>query len=632
MDTKSTSAGTGWAPWEIMAAAGIALAMALGGVTWAGAALAAALHGTRLAATLGVAVRAALRLPSHLSDPRLAWPPTQAAVLPGPWLYWFSTILIVVAACFVGVLGFRIRGRLRSGRRRLGVDVRARFANRRELRPLLIRRPTRGRFVIGRWGRWLVATENRRHRPPLRRIARLLGRHRRGDITSVAIVGPTRSGKTSECAIPGVLDWDGPAILLSVKRDLLDATIHRRRRLGEVRVFDPAGIVTAGDEADDVVKIERHEMGRWSPLRNAHTPSGAKKAGAALASWTPKAGIEDGKFWESSGKILFTGLLGAAALDPVEPSMTTVARWVFTQDMPRPGKVSEVKVLLANAAQSGNPAMVDAADAAALHLGAIWSKDDKLTSSVYATAQTVADPYLDPTVQSSTSLDGDGARWIDLPWLLDTTDDHSNTLYLVVPLDEYERLGPVLGGLLSDLKAQAYEWDVRGKKFPKTLLMLIDEAGNMPLAWLPQVASTCAGIGIQLVTIWQSLAQIEDAYGRQANSVITNHATKLFFPAASDDSTLGYQTRIAGQEEVERRSWSIAGETGQRSVSGAEQVEALVPYHVPRLAPLGQALMIHGNLPPAVIRGREWWRDRRLSALSRGEEPAPSRDRQADTK
>ena len=197
----------------------------------------------------------------------------------------------------------------------------------------------------------------------------------------------------------------------------------------------------------------------------------------------------------------------------------------------------------------------------------------------------------------------------------------ANTLYLVVPLDEYERLAPVLGGLLSDLKAQAYEWDVSGRRFKRPLLMLIDEAANMPLAWLPQVASTCAGIGIQLVTIWQSLAQIEDAYGRQANAVITNHATKLFFPAASDDSTLGYQTRIAGNEEIERRSWSIAGDSGRRSVSGGPQNEPLVPYHVPRLAPLGQAMLIHGNLPPAVIKGRKWWKDRRLSALSRGDTP-----------
>ena len=248
-----------------------------------------------------------------------------------------------------------------------------------------------------------------------------------------------------------------------------------------------------------------------------------------------------------------------------------------------------------------------------------------------ATAQTVADPYLDPNVQAVTDIraDEEGASWVDLAWLMGAPKGKANTLYLVVPLDDYNRLAPVLGGFLSDLKAQAYEWDVAGRQLGAPLLMLIDEAGNMPLAWLPQVASTCAGIGIQLVTIWQSLAQIEEAYGRLANSVITNHATKLFFPSASDESTLGYQSKIAGDEDVERRSWSTDTTGGRRSVSGSEQREPLVPYHVPRLAPLGQALLIHGNIPPAVVHGRKWWKDRRLRSLAKGGAPLPA---QADEK
>ncbi|HQZ33571.1 MAG TPA: TraM recognition domain-containing protein, partial [Ilumatobacteraceae bacterium] len=256
----------------------------------------------------------------------------------------------------------------------------------------------------------------------------------------------------------------------------------------------------------------------------------------------------------------------------------------------------------------------------------IWSKDERLVSSVYATAQTVADPYLDPNVQAVTDIRANekGASWVDLEWLMGAPEGKANTLYLVVPLDDYDRLAPVLGGFLSDLKAQAYEWDVAGRQLGAPLLMLIDEAGNMPLAWLPQVASTCAGIGIQLVTIWQSLAQIEEAYGRLANSVITNHATKLFFPSASDESTLGYQSKIAGDEDVERRSWSADKAGGRRSVSGSEQREPLVPYHVPRLAPLGQALLIHGNIPPAVVSGRKWWKDRRLRALAKGGPPLPA--------
>ena len=70
-----------------------------------------------------------------------------------------------------------------------------------------------------------------------------LRRGQPGDVTSIAITGPTRCGKTSQCAEPGLLDWAGPAIVLSVKRDLMDTTIAARRELGEVRVFDPGGFL-----------------------------------------------------------------------------------------------------------------------------------------------------------------------------------------------------------------------------------------------------------------------------------------------------------------------------------------------------------------------------------------------------
>ena len=613
--TNRTGSAGKWSPIELLAATGFAVAIGAGAIVWGGASLAARLAGHRLYASLSDALHALVRLPSKAGDPRAAWSSTAQTELPGAAVYWACTIAVAAIAVGLLVVGWRlVRGG--SGRRRLGVDVRARFAMQKELRPLLIRRPVSGRFVIGRYGRWLVATQSRQSSS---------GRWRRerGDISAVAIVGPTRSGKTAQCAIPGVLDWDGPAVLLSVKRDLLDATIRRRRQLGEVRVFDPSGLVTAKpyDPNERRVEVEASELAKWSPLRNAGSPTGAKKAGAALASWTPKAGIEDSKFWESSGKILFTGLLGAAALDETGASMANVARWVFEQDRPRPGEVSEVHTVLAAARTSKRPDRVEAADSAALHLQAIWSKDERFSSSVYGTAQTVADPYLDPHVRAVTDLDPDdaGAAWVDLDWLMRTDDKGAaNTLYLVATLDDYDRLAPVLGGFLSDLKAQAYEWDVTGRRFPSTLLMLIDEAGNIPLSWLPEVASTCAGIGIQLVTVWQSLGQIDEAYGPKANSVITNHATKLFFPAASDRATLGYQSDIAGEEEIERRSWSNETHGGRRSVSGSDQLERLVPYHVPRLAPLGQSLLIHGNIPPAVLRGRKWWRSRRLRRLAQG--------------
>ena len=614
----------------------LAAAMGFGAVVWLGAALAALTLGSPAPGGLVAGVKAIPELMKHPGEPALAWVSTSQPVpprLPGPVVYWLATGVAAIVVVGVLLAGRSLWRMMSPQRQRLGVDAHARFATRSDLRPLLTDEPVPGRFVLGTWGRWLVSTESQRWAPIPRHgvagvKARITGQRRRGrsgDVTSVAIVGPTRSGKTAECVIPGVLDWEGPAILLSVKRDLMDATIARRRKLGEVRVFDPGGFLAQNQNVAVTVPVA--ELARWSPLRNADTATGAKRAGEAMASWTPQAGVDGGmNFWTSQGKVLFTGLLGAAALSRGR-SMRAVAQWVFNMSMPGEGGICEPEQILKEAMSDASTRQ--AAESAIMHLAAIWNKPDpKLKSSVYATAVTVCDPWLDPNVIAATDLSDGNGEWVDLDWLLNTGPQgaRANTLYLLVSNDDYKRLAPVLAGLLSDLKSQAYQWEMFGRRFPSPLLMLIDEAGNMPLDWLPEVSSTCAGVGIQLVTVWQSLAQIHESYGRRAEILLTNHATKLFFPAASDETTLSYQSKIVGEEEVERRSWTsdIGGGSGRRSISGQDNRESLVPYFLARLPDFGKSLMIHSNTPPAQISGRPWWDIRRLARMV-PHAPDPSR-------
>lgn len=624
-------------PVEQILIGALVLAGGVAVTVWGGATLSSVLAGHAPPPVgLGESIRAIPGLIDRPSRPAAAWTvPARPAIATAP-LYWTATVAVAVATVGIALGIRRLWQGLTPNRRRLGVDAHARFATRRELRPLLVRRPVPGRFVFGAWGRWLLATENRRWAPaPTGGLARLwawmTGRQRggqEGDVTSIAICGPTRCGKTSQCAEPGLLDWRGPAIVLSVKRDLMDTTIAQRRKLGQVRVFDPGGFLATSQSH---ITVADTEIAKWSPLRTAHTASGAKKAGESLSAWTPNSGVEGGMdFWTTQGKLLFAGLLGTAALAP-RPSMHDVATWVFNMTMPDPDdpeRPCEPVDILDAAVE--DPDTEDAADGAIQHLHAIWNKPDpKIVASVYATAQTVCDPWLDPNVVAATDLHGDG-EWVDLDWLMDTgpDGDNANTLYLLVSLDDYQRLAPVLAGLLSDLKSQAYEWEMTGRSLPAPLLMLIDEAGNMPLDWLPEVSSTCAGIGIQLVTIWQSYAQIHETYGKRADTLLTNHATKLFFPGSSDDSTLGYVSKIVGDEQVERRSWSndIGGGSGRRSVSGQSNAEALVPYFLSRLPRYGSALMIHSNTPPAHVQGRPWWKIRRLAAMVPSPPPQKTED------
>lgn len=575
---------------------GGAVAVSSGLVVWLGAALAAVASGDRLTGGPSDGVRAAFRLPEHLGQPRLAWPTAaDRSALPGPALYWLCTVVVliaVLAAAWAATWVWRVTRE--RGRVRLGVETRARFASGRDLAPLVVAQPVpSGRFVLGRVHGRLVATEDRQAAPATsKRVA-----VRQGDRGSVAVIGPSRSGKTVN-VIAGLLDWDGPAVVVSVKRDLIDATRERREQLGQTRVFDPSGV--AG--------LPPHGLARWTPLRSAGTPRGAQKAATALAASIPRSGVDGGAdYWVKQAEILLTGLLGAAALDPSR-TMLDVAHWVFTKDIPNKGDENEITDLLADVKQHGTAAEREAAGAAMLQLDAVWNLDERVRSSVYATVQTVVQAWLDPSVDHSATIPR-GQRCVDLEWLMNAKDG-ANTLYLVAPLDDQKRLAPVLGGLLGDLKDQAYQADIAGTAFGRSLLMVVDEAGNMPLAWLPEVAATCAGIGILLVTIWQSKAQLDAAYGRLSDSVLTNHLTKIVFSGASDAATLDYVSRLLGEEDVSHRSvsYDIGGGT-RRSVSESTHREALTPFHLLRQVRPGEAVLIHGTLPPAHLKARRWWEE-----------------------
>jgi type IV secretion system protein VirD4 len=144
------------------------------------------------------------------------------------------------------------------------------------------------------------------------------------------------------------------------------------------------------------------------------------------------------------------------------------------------------------------------------------------------------------------------------------------------------------------------------------LLVAIDEAGNTPLRALPEYASTLAGLGVLLVTIWQSLAQLESAYGRDADTILTNHLTKVFYAGLSDPASLRYVAQVLGDAEVETRSLST-GEQGRGSVQWSSTNVALAPAHALRQMQPGDALLLHGTLPPAHVRTRPFYRDRALA-------------------
>ena len=402
----------------------------------------------------------------------------------------------------------------------------------------------------------------------------------------------------------GILEWDGSAVLSSVKADLLATTQGWRSTLGEVRVYDPTSSA-----------VPKGASALWSPLQQAGTVVGAQRAARALCDAAPRGGVEGGMdFWLAQAEILLSGMLFVA--HHAHRDMDAVCEWVLTQDRPGelgPGEVREALDAL-NLSKSG--AVARGAVEVAKGLVSVWEMEDRTRSSIYATAQTVIWPWTDPGVAASAlspkgrGRSGGGFAGIDLPWLL----SGANTVYLCSPIEDQRRLAPAFGGLLNDLVNQAYRHvAATGRPLDPPLLVVIDEAGNTPLRSLPEYASTLAGIGVLLVTIWQSLAQLEVAYGKAADTILTNHLTKVFYAGLSDPASLRYVDQVLGEVEVDTRSHSAA----ERINGGSDQFSTvrvpLAPAHVLRQMRPGDALLVHGTLPPAHVRTRPFYRSAHLA-------------------
>ncbi|MHB1717941.1 MAG: type IV secretory system conjugative DNA transfer family protein, partial [Acidimicrobiales bacterium] len=232
----------------------------------------------------------------------------------------------------------------------------------------------------------------------------------------------------------------------------------------------------------------------------------------------------------------------------------------------------------------GVPEAVDAARAC-------FAKEDRQRGSIYTTAETVMAPFAD---QAHVEMTGE----VDPPTLI----SGANTLYLCAPSHEQQRLRPLFAGVVRDILAEVYERVTRsGRPLHPPLLLLLDEAANIaPLPELDAVASTAAGQGIQLVTIWQDIAQITARYGARGATVVNNHRAKVFLSGISDPGTLDQASHLIGEAERPIRT-RTSGAAGGATTSDTPGYRRLVPPDALRRIPPGHGVLVYGSLPPARI-------------------------------
>ncbi len=506
------------------------------------------------------------RLPERLAHPAAAWPDGVRGLLPGA--AGFYGALAVLAACgAVLAAGASHAGLLtRVGRRPAGT----RWASGGELRTLHGRTRT-GRLALGHCrGRLLYAEQ----------------RH------ALVAFGPPQSGKSAGLAIPALLEWDGPAVASSIKTDLLSCTVTRRRALGPVFVFDPFEL--SGTEAQT-----------WSPLRGAATWDGALEVAwrLAAAGELDQRGVEGGDFWAIAAEQRLAPLLYAAAR--AGAGMDAVVRWAYGQGS------RELDAAISQLTGSArDEAELEGAHAAYDAIRAFEAQADRTRSSIEATAQSLLRAYRFARVLRS-------ARSSEIT--PDALLDERATLYLIGDAKASKLLRPIFLALLSEIVDRAYERaTLAGGQLELPLLLCLDEAGNVaPLPNLAEIASTAPSHNIQLVSIFHDLAQARSRYGRLAETMVNSHRARMLLPGVADLDTLRYFSGLAGEEEARdttRTVGSGAGGGGTRTI-GVRRRPLVAPEALRQL-PAGRALLLYGRLPPAEVRLRMWFEDRRLRRLA----------------
>ena len=334
--------------------------------------------------------------------------------------------------------------------------------------------------------------------------------------SSMLVVGPPRSGKTSCIVIPAVLDAPAAVVSTSTKPDVLEATAFRRWSVGNCYVFDPTGTMTIPSGAYPL---------HWSPVVGSDTFEKAVAMARALASAArPRAAFGESAHWVERAEGLLAPLLFTANL--AGRDMTSVCRWVISRDVREPLAVLE---------ESGH-------EMAHVILGGVVATEERERSGIFSTAAGLLSAYRSDAALATTKEPN-----FDPVAFARSTD----ALYICAPSHAQEQLAPIVVALLEQIRDAVYARPA----FAAPVVFALDEVVSIaPLASLPAMAAEGGGQGLRLLACLQDLSQARARWGEVADGFFSLFNQKLIFPGIGDQRTLSLVSALGGEQQVQTQS------------------------------------------------------------------------------
>lgn len=331
---------------------------------------------------------------------------------------------------------------------------------------------------------------------------------------AVLLVGPPRSGKTSNVIIPSLICHQGPVVSTSTKPDVMRATARVRAGDGKVWVFDPTGTadVAAGQQL------------RWSPLAVSAEWDTAQLMARAMCG-TVGVGVSDGSHWARRAQALLAPMLHAAARGQLD--MEHVLGWVMGHDFATAHGLLEDN----HASRLAVGSLVGVANTAA-----------RERSSIFSAAADALDAYSTRAGMQTTKRINFNARQFV---------QGSDTIYMHAPAEHQAAVTPIVCSLLAEIRRQTYLAHREGR-LPSPVFFCLDEVANIaPIAELPSIASEGGGQGLKLLAAIQDLSQARYRWGDQADGFLTLFGTKILLPGISDQRTLESVSIALGEYDRE---------------------------------------------------------------------------------
>jgi type IV secretion system protein VirD4 len=409
----------------------------------------------------------------------------------------------------------------------------------------------------------------------------------------ILLAAPTRSGKGVGVVIPNLLNYSDSVVVFDLKLENFRFTSAYRACHGQkVFLFAPFS--------------EDRRTHRWNMLDTVSRDS-SFRVGDILAIgqvFYPADCDPREKFWNDNARNLFL----AFVLYLIEtPELPCTMGEVFRQSSGKGKQLKDhIQGLIAARAESEAPLSEECLDA----FNRFLSSPENTLGNIISTFNAPLLVFANPLVDAATSASDFDIRNLRR---------ERTSLYVGIQPARLADAALLVNLLFSQIiTLNTRELPENNPDLQYQCLLVLDEFAALgKVSIIAKANAYISGYNIRLLTIIQSVSQLEAIYGpAETRTLVTNHALQILYPpreqkdAKEYSEMLGYSTVKSISTGVTRQR--VFGQPGSSSENASDQRRALMLPQELKEMPDSQQIIIMENTKPILCEKARYYEDARF--------------------